>query len=211
MLLELRVRDFGIIEDIKWSLSQGLNVITGETGAGKSLVIDAVEALLAGKIDEENIRYGVDETYIQGVFILSKEVDTPRLRALLAESSLSTDEDTLVISCELRRRGRSVARVNRHTVSRGLLYRIGALLIDIHGQSEHLSLFNTEYHLDFLDSYAHTLELRYSFSTKASELSQAEQEIESLAKEEKEIANHEELLRFQIDEIRRAKLQEGEE
>ena len=211
MLLELRVRDFGIIGNIRWSLGKGLNVITGETGAGKSLVIDAVEALLAGKIDEENIRYGANETYVEGVFVLSEEVNTSQLSVLLADNGLSASEDTLVISCELRRRGRSVARVNGHAVSRGLLYQIGGLLIDIHGQSEHLSLFNTEYHLDFLDSYAHTLELRYSFSTKASELYQSEQEIESLAKEEKEIAQHEELLRFQIDEIRQAKLQEGEE
>jgi DNA repair protein RecN (Recombination protein N) len=211
LLLELRVRNFGIIEDIRWSLGKGLNVITGETGAGKSLVIDAVDTLLSGKLDEENIRYGANETYLEGVFILSKEFNTPQLRLLLSESGLSDSEDSLVISCELRRGGRSVARVNGHAVSRGLLYQIGGLLIDIHGQSEHLSLFNTEYHLDFLDSYAHTLELRNSFSTKALELYQAEQEIESLVREEKEIAQHEELLRFQIDEIRQAKLQEGEE
>ena len=212
MLLELRVRDFGIIEDMNWSLSSGLNVITGETGAGKSLVIDAIEALLSGKIDKENIRYGANETYIEGVFTFPKEVrDTPQLRALLLDNGLDTDDGTLVISCELHRQGRSVARVNRHTVPRGLLYQIGCSLIDIHGQSEHLSLLNTEYHLDFLDSYAHALDLRHSFGTKASELHQAEQELESLAKEGKEIAHHEELLRFQIDEIRQAKLQEKEE
>ncbi|GAI08815.1 unnamed protein product, partial [marine sediment metagenome] len=170
------------------------------------------EALLSGKIDEENIRYGANETHIEGVFTLSKkESATPQLRALLLDKGLDTDDGILVISCELHRQGRSVARVNRHTVPRGLLYQIGCSLIDIHGQSEHLSLLNTEYHLDFLDSYAHALYLRHSFGTKASELHQAEQELESLAKEGKEIAHHEELLRFQIDEIRRAKLQEGEE
>jgi DNA repair protein RecN (Recombination protein N) len=211
LLLELRVRDFGIIGDIKWNLGKGFNVITGETGAGKSLVIDAVEALLTGRINEEDIRYGANETYVEGVFVLPEEVNTPRLSVLLADNGLSAGEDTLVISCELRRLGRSVARVNGHAVPRGLLYQIGCLLIDIHGQSEHLSLFNTEYHLDFLDSYAHALELRHSFNTKASELYQAEQEIESLAKEEKEAAQHEELLRFQVDEIRQAELQEGEE
>ncbi len=176
MLLELRVRDFGIIEDMNWSLSSGLNVITGETGAGKSLVIDAVEALLSGKIDEENIRYGANETHLEGVFTLSKrENDTPQLRALLLDNGLDTDDGTLAISCELHRQGRSVARVNRHTVSRGLLYQIGCSLIDIHGQSEHLSLLNTEYHLDFLDSYAHALDLRHSFGTKVLEFHQVEQ------------------------------------
>ena len=211
MLLELRVRDFGIIEDIRWSPGKGLNVITGETGAGKSLVIDAVEALLTGKIAEEDIRYGAGETYVEGVFVLSQDADTPQLRTLLRDNGLDADEDTLVISCELRRRGRSVTRVNGHAVSRGLLYQLGCLLVDIHGQSDHLSLFDTEHHLDFLDAYAHTLELRHDFSTKAVELAQTEQEIESLAKEEKELNQHEELLRFQIGEIEQAKLREGED
>jgi DNA repair protein RecN (Recombination protein N) len=211
LLLELRVRDFGIIEDIRWSLGRGLNVITGETGAGKSLVIDAVEALLTGKIDEEDIRYGAGEACIEGVFVLSEEVSSPQLGAVLADNGLDAGEDTLVISCELRRGGRSVVRVNGHAVSRGLLYQLGCLLIDIHGQSDHLSLFNTEYHLDFLDAYAHTLELRRLFSTRAAELYQAEQEIESLTKAEKETAQREELLRFQVDEIRQASLREGEE
>jgi DNA repair protein RecN (Recombination protein N) len=211
LLLELRVRDFGIIEDIRWSLGRGLNVITGETGAGKSLVIDAVEALLTGKIDEEDIRYGAGEACIEGVFVLSEEVSSPQLGAVLADNGLDAGEDTLVITCELRRQGRSVARVNGHAVSRGLLYQLGCLLIDIHGQSDHLSLFNTEYHLDFLDAYAHTLELRRRFSTRAAELYQAEQEIESLTKAEKETAQREELLRFQVDEIRQASLREGEE
>ena len=212
MLLELRVRDFGIIEDMNWNLSSGLNVITGETGAGKSLVIDAVEALLSGKIDEENIRYGANETHIEGIFTLSeKESAIPQLKALLLDNDLDTEDGTLVISCKLHRQGRSVIRVNRHAVTKGLLYQIGCSLIDIHGQSEHLSLLNTEYHLDFLDSYAHTLDLRNSFGSKASGLHQAEQELETLTQERKEIAQHEELLRFQIDEIRQAKLQEGEE
>jgi DNA repair protein RecN (Recombination protein N) len=211
LLLELRVRDFGIIEDIRWSLGRGLNVITGETGAGKSLVIDAVEALLTGKIDEEDIRYGAGEAGIEGVFVLSEGASSPQLSALLAENGLGAGEDTLVITCELRRQGRSVTRVNGHAVSRGLLYQLGCLLIDIHGQSDHLSLFNTEYHLDFLDAYAHTLELRRRFGAKAAELYQAEQEIESLAKVEKETAQREELLRFQVDEIRQASLREGEE
>ncbi|MFC2068173.1 DNA repair protein RecN [Chloroflexota bacterium] len=212
MLLELRIRDFGIIEDMNWSLSSGLNVITGETGAGKSLVIDAMEALLSGKIDEENIRHGANETHIEGVFTLSnKENDAPQLRTLLLDNGLATDDGTLVISCEYHRQGRSVARVNRHMVPRGLLYQIGCLLIDIYGQSEHQSLLKTEYHLDFLDSYAHALDLRCNFGTKISALYQTEHELESLEKEGKEIADHEELLRFQIDEIGQAKLQEGEE
>ena len=211
MLLELRVKDFGIIEEMNWSLSHGLNVITGETGAGKSLVVDAVEALLAGKLDEEAIRYGANEAQIEGVFVLPQDERLLQLRELLAEKGLKADEETLIMNCELRRQGRSIIRVNGHAIPKGILNQIGRLLVDIHGQSEHLSLLDKKYHLDFLDSYAHTLDLRYSFISKAMELYKAEQELKTLAEEEKDLARREEFLRFQLDEIRRAKLREGEE
>jgi DNA repair protein RecN (Recombination protein N) len=212
LLLELRVKDFGIIEDINWNLSEGLNVITGETGAGKSLVIDAVEVLLSGKIDEENIRYGSDGTYIEGLFALpDRKSSLDGLKSLMDENGLSADDGTLVISCELKRQGRSVIRINRRAVPRNLLSQVGAYLIDIHGQSDHLSLLNTDYHIDFLDSYAHTLDLRQKFASLYSELSKAESELESLAKADKDTSAQEELLRFQADEIKKAKLVDGED
>jgi DNA repair protein RecN (Recombination protein N) len=212
LLLELRVKDFGIIEDINWNLSEGLNVITGETGAGKSLVIDAVEALLSGKIEEESIRYGSDGTFIEGLFELpDKQASLDSLKSLLEENGLSADDGLLVISCELKRQGRSVIRINRRAVPRSLLAQVGSCLIDIHGQSDHLSLLNTEYHIDFLDSYAHTLDLRQKFASLYSELLHAESELESLAKADKDTSSQEEFLRFQADEIRKAKLVEGED
>ncbi|MDD4924582.1 MAG: DNA repair protein RecN [Dehalococcoidales bacterium] len=212
MLLELRVKDFGIIEDINWNLSEGLNVITGETGAGKSLVIDAVEALLSGKIEEENIRYGSDGTFIEGLFAFpDKKASFDSLKSLLEENGLSCDDGMLVISCELKKQGRSVIRINRRAVPRSLLSQVGAYLVDIHGQSDHLSLLNTEYHIDFLDSYAHTLDLRQKFASLYSELLQAESELESLAKADKDTSAQEELLRFQADEIKKAKLVDGED
>ena len=211
MLLELRVRDVGIIEDINWNLGPGFNVITGETGAGKSLVIDAVEALLGGKPDEEIIRYGSNEARIEGVFSLPQDKGYTGLREVLAEKGLGTDEDTLVVYRELRRQGRSIIRVNGQAVPRGLLRQIGHLLIDVHGQSQHLSLLDNKSHLDFLDAYAHTLEMRQAFSTMAAELNQAEQELKSLAKDEQELARREEYLRYQVDEIGQAELYEGED
>lgn len=212
MLLELRVKDFGIIEDISWNLSDGLNVITGETGAGKSLVIDAVEALLSGKIEEESIRYGSDGTFIEGLFELPDKQDSPdSLQSLLDENGLYSDDGMLVISCELKRQGRSVVRINRRAVPRSLLSQVGTYLIDIHGQSDHLSLLNTDYHIDFLDAFAHALDLRKKYSLIYSELSQAESELELLAKADKDTSSQEEFLRFQAGEIRKAKLVEGED
>ncbi|MDP6043277.1 MAG: DNA repair protein RecN [Dehalococcoidales bacterium] len=211
MLLELRVKDFGIIEEINWSLGSGLNVITGETGAGKSLVVDALEALLAGNVCGEVIRHGADEACLEGVFSLPKDESFAPLRELLAQNGLVGDEELLVINGEFRRQGRRLFRVNRQAVSRGLLHQIGRFLIDIYGQSEHLSLLNIDYHLDFLDAYARTLELRRRFTARALQLAQVEQELKVLVEQEKDLARREEFLRFQVDEIRQAELREEEE
>ncbi len=174
-------------------------------------MIDAVEALLAGKLDEEDIRHGATGTRIEGVFALSRSRSTARLRELLAERGIESDEDTLVIHCELRREGRSVFRVNGHAVTRAFLQELGRSLVDVHGQSEHLSLLDRRYQLDFLDSYAHALDLRQSFAIKAAELHKAKQALETLVKEEKESAHRREFLRFQLDEIGHTSLREGEE
>ncbi|MFC1967924.1 DNA repair protein RecN [Chloroflexota bacterium] len=210
-MLELRVRNLGIIEDMSWRLRDGLNVVTGETGAGKSLVIDAVEALLAAKADEEVIRHGADEARIEGVFTLSRKENLSPLREILAQRDLATDEETFVIDCELRRQGPTIARVNGHAVPKAFMRQIGRLLVDIHSQSEHLSLLDRKTHLHFLDSYAHTIGLRSDFSVKATELHKVELELEALEKDEKDRARREEFLRFQRDEIDRANLREGEE
>jgi DNA repair protein RecN (Recombination protein N) len=211
LLVELRVKNLGIIEDMNWRLGEGLNIITGETGAGKSLVIDAVELLVAGKANEEVIRHGADQAQIEGVFSLSPKENLASLKELLAEKELAADEDTLVIDCQLRRKSPDVIRVNGHAVPKAFLRQLGSLLVDIHGQSEHLSLFDSKSHLDFLDAYAHTLELRQDFSAKAKELNKLEQELKALEKDEQERSRREEFLRFQAEEISRAKLKEGEE
>jgi DNA repair protein RecN (Recombination protein N) len=211
LLVELRVKNLGIIEDMNWRLDDGLNIITGETGAGKSLVIDALELLLAGKADEEVIRHGADQAQIEGVFSLPPKENLSSLRELLAEKELVADEDTLVIDCQLRRKSPDIIRVNGHAVPKAFLRQIGSLLVDIHGQSDHLSLFDSKSHLDFLDAYAHTMELRQDFNAKAKELYKVEQELKALEKDEQERARREEFLRFQLEEISRAQLKEGEE
>jgi DNA repair protein RecN (Recombination protein N) len=211
VLTELRVKDFGIIEAVTWAPAQGLNVITGETGAGKSLVVDAVAALLSGQVQEEDIRYGAEAAQVEGIFQIPDNRASEKLRGLLAEKGLETGEDTLLVSGDLRRQGRATPRINRQAVARSLLRDIGAYLVDIHGQSGHLSLLNREQHLDFLDAYARNRELRQDFGAMSSELNQAERELQTLQKSEQDIARQTELLNFQIDEIRRAKLQAGEE
>jgi DNA repair protein RecN (Recombination protein N) len=211
VLDELTVKGFGIIEGIDWKPAAGLNVITGETGAGKSLVIDAVEALLSGQAGEEDIRHGSDEARIEGCFGIAGNEKKAPLRELLAEKGLMADDDAVLLTCDFRRQGRTTPRVNRQAVSRSLLRDIGSALVDIHGQSQHLSLLRKEQHREFLDAYAHTLDLRHDFSLKVAELHQTEREIQSLTRSEKELARQADLLNFQIDEIQRAELGEGEE
>ncbi|MFC2010052.1 DNA repair protein RecN [Chloroflexota bacterium] len=212
MLLELKVSDFGIIERIDWQPSRGLNVVTGETGTGKSLVIDAIDTLLSGKANENEVRHGADAASIEAVFDLSKLGTASSLHSLLGENNLlEPGESQLVISGIIRRQGRSVFRVNDRAVSRELLQRIGSRLVDIHGQSQHLSLLNRDFHLDFLDAYAHTEELRDRFGDRAVQLAQVEQELKAIDEQEKDRARQTEFLRFQIDELKRADLKEGEE
>jgi DNA repair protein RecN (Recombination protein N) len=211
MLDELSVKNFGIIEEINWKPSAGMNVITGETGAGKSLVVDAVETLLSGQAKEEDIRHGSNEARVEGVFHQEAGEGYRALRELLKEKGLDVGDGTVLLTCEIRRQGRTTPRVNRQAVSRSLLKDIGAAMVDIHGQSEHLSLLNKSHHLNYLDAYAHTVEKRRVFAEATAALHQMEREIQSLSRDEQELARHIELLNFQIDEIKKAELQDGEE
>jgi DNA repair protein RecN (Recombination protein N) len=211
MLTELTVKGFGIIEAITWEPAARLNVITGETGAGKSLVVDAVEALLSGQVQEEDIRYGAEAAQIEGIFQIPHYQAMAPLRGLLAEKGLEAEENTILVSGDFRRQGRATPRINRQAVARSLLRDIGAYLVDIHGQSAHLSILNPGQHLDFLDAYAHTGELRHNFGELAAALYQAERELQMLQRSERELSKQAELLNFQIDEIKRAGLKVGEE
>ena len=209
MLVELTVKNYGIIEEVGWSPTAGFNVITGETGTGKSLVVDAVEALLTGQVSETDIRHGSDTARIEGIFEISGNASALPAK-LLSEKGLDSDDDTLLVTCDFRRQGRAAPRVNRQAVSKALLRDITASLLDIHGQSQHLSLLNKDRHLDYLDAYAHTRELREDFSVKVHELNDMEREIQKLSTNERDMTRQRDLLNFQIDEIKRAELQSGE-
>ncbi|PKH46050.1 DNA repair protein RecN, partial [Dehalococcoides mccartyi] len=210
MLVELRVKNFGIIEDITWSPGEGLNVITGETGAGKSLVIDAVESLLSGRIGDEQIRHQTNEATLEGIFYLNP-ASRLKIAALLAENGQELEDDTLIIRLESKLAGRSVLRLNGSAISRSVLSRLCPYLIDIHGQSEHLSLLNKSFHLDMLDGYAHTTTQRTEFARLANELTSLQRQLSEQEKINREAVRQQEFLRFQADEIEAANLAEGEE
>jgi DNA repair protein RecN (Recombination protein N) len=211
LLSELRIKNLGIIEEISWQLSDGLNIITGETGAGKSLLIDALELLLSGKPDAEAIRQGADEAQIEGIFKLDQTAAFSFLKELLVQKDLYEDDDILVITCRLRKNGSGVSRINGHTVTKSFLHQVGRLLVDVNGQNGTFSLLDGKSQLEILDAYADTIGLRNEFTAKADELQKKKQELHNLEQNERDRTQREEFLKYQLNELNQAQLQDGEE
>ena len=210
MLAELTIRDFAIIDDLRLSLAEGFVVFTGETGAGKSIIIDAVEQLLGGRGDSALVRAGAEMALVEGVFKLDDSV-LPVIRPILERESLLDDPPYLTLSREIRREGRSIGRVNGRTVSLGLLRELGEWLVDVHGQSEHLSLLRVREHLHLLDRYARADDLRQVFAAEYDALTQVRRDLEHLRQGERDAVRRAEMLTYQIQEIEASKLRPGEE
>jgi DNA repair protein RecN (Recombination protein N) len=210
MLIELRIQDFAIIEALELKLAPGFVVFTGETGAGKSIMIDAVEMLLGGRADSSMIRGGVEIAIVEGVFDLQSD-DQLALKAILQREDLSEQEAVLVLAREIRREGRNICRVNGRTVNLAIMREIGELLVDVHGQSEHLSLLRVPEHLQLLDRYARVEAQRQAYQESYRALNQVLDELKSLKRIENDAVRRADLLAFQINEIESAALKPGEE
>lgn len=212
MLEELRIRNFAIIDNLELGFAPGFNVITGETGAGKSIIIDAVEQLLGGKADNAMIRAGADRALIEGVFALDAHT-RPIVVEALRRADLLEDENAafVVLGREIRGSGRSTARVNGVTVAQDVLREISEALVDVHGQSEHLSLLRTASHIDLLDRYADLLEMRAAMATMVERVAGVRREIAALLADETALKRRAERLRADAEEIDAAQLKAGEE
>jgi DNA repair protein RecN (Recombination protein N) len=210
VLLELSIRNFAIIDELTMEFGPGFSVLTGETGAGKSIIIDGLDLLLGGRADSTMVRTGARRAQIEGVFAVPNSEN--RLAALLEREQLNGDDvDRLVLAREVRSTGRSSSRVNGHIVNLRLLRRITAGLVDIHGQSEHLSLMRVREHIYLLDRYAGLEGEREKVSGLVRQLYEVRSELSQLLHDERELARKVDLLTYQIDEIRNAALQPGEE
>ncbi len=211
MLLELRIRDLAIIDTLDLVYGPGFNVLTGETGAGKSIIIDAVDLLLGDRASPEVVRAGAERAEVEGTFQLPASV-ADHLAPLLAEHGLEGDAaDLLVLAREVRAAsGRSVARVNGRAVNMTLLGEIGSLLVDVHGQGEHLSLLREREHIGLLDRYAGLQAQAGEIADLARRLRALRRELEGLRQDERERARRIDLLTYQVQEIRAGKLQDGE-
>ena len=212
MLEELRVQNFAVIDRLDLSFGQGFNVITGETGAGKSILIDAVELILGGKVDSAFVRAGNDHSVIEAVISLDS-ANRSEVMAILAREDLVDAEnpDHVTLMREIRRQGRSTARVNGIAVKADILSAVGDRLFDIHGQSDHLSLFRPRHHIDLLDRYADLLEVRAGLANLVNALGHAQGEMRRLQEDKEAFQRRADLLRYEAEEIEAAALQPDEE
>jgi DNA repair protein RecN (Recombination protein N) len=210
MLIELRIENFAIIQNLQLQFIDGLVVFTGETGAGKSIILDALEAVLGGRAETSTIRTGADRAQVEAVFRLEPSIK-PAVHKLLEAEALLDDPDYITLSREIQHEGRNTARINGRIVTATLQREIGGYLVDIHGQSEHLSLLRVRNHLDLLDNFADVDEILSDYRKSYSELQDIRKSLNLLRQDEQDKARRVDMLTFQIQEIETAKLKPGDE
>ncbi|MDO4329239.1 MAG: DNA repair protein RecN [Lachnospiraceae bacterium] len=209
MLLELQVKNLALIEYARLELGPGLNILTGETGAGKSIIIGSVNMALGGKASRDIIRQGADSAYIELLF----SVDTPEQKeALKALEIQPTEDGTLIISRRILPT-RSVAKINDETVTTARLKQVTSLLIDIHGQHEHQSLLHINKHLEILDTYAKNQvnPWKEKISQEYKNYCALKERLASMQGGQEERLREADFCRFEIESIENAALKEGEE
>ncbi len=211
MLTELYIRDFAIIDELRLKFHNGFNVLTGETGAGKSIILDAVTLMLGGRADTTFVRAGATEAYVEATFTLSEPLKKIVGPILDGEGLDEEHEEYVLLSRELRLNGRNICRVNGRTVNLSVLRDVAEPLIDIHGQGEHLSLLHPRSHLPLLDSYAGVQAERATLGKEIAALMDVQNELADLRQNERMLAQRADMLRFQIEEIEAARLEESEE
>ena len=210
MLTELHIQNFAIIDKLDLRFDSGLIILTGETGAGKSIILDAVVMLIGGKADTTFVRTDSDAAFVEGVFHL-KGPEKEAVHFILNREELMDDPNYVVLMREVRKEGRSVARINGRTVNVGLLKELGALLIDIHGQAEHLSLLDPRAHLGLLDRFAEVSRPLGDYRQTYHSLLKLRRELTDLRKAQSDSERRIEMLTYQAEEIESARLKIGED
>lgn len=202
MLLNLHIKNVAVIDKLNIDFTDGFNALTGETGAGKSIIIDAINMILGGRVNKDLIRYGETKALAEGVFL----IDNPETEQVLEELGIEAEDDTLIISRDLNADGKSVCRVNGRITTAGCLRDIAKTIVNIHGQHDNVALLNANKHIDFLDSFGQTYELLSEYKNIYEERREILNKIESYKIDETEKQRKMDLLKYQIDEIKAADL-----
>src|SRR5438128_4518169 len=210
VLTELRVRDLAVIADVTLPLAPGLNVLTGETGAGKSMLVDALALLLGERASSDVVRPGAQKTVIEGAFEFTSAA-LSRLLPPFAALGVEVEEGRLVLKREISGEGRSRAWVNGSPTTASVLAQLGALLVDLHGQHETQSLLQAEPQRDIVDAFAHAEAERAAVAEAHRALALLQAEETSLASRRDEVRRRADYLRHVVTEIDQAKLKPGED
>ena len=204
MLSLLHIENIAVIDRADISFDQGFNVLTGETGAGKSIVIDAISAILGERAYRDMIRTGTNKASVRAIF-----TDVPQI-SWFADNGVEYDPET-VIQREIHLDGKNVCRVNGCLVSVSILRKLGTQLINIHGQHDSATLFDEDNHLTFLDAFGDNEQLRAAYTEKYEAVAKLRREIDKMTMDEGEKLRRMETLRYQIGEIEKAELEAGED
>jgi len=209
MLLEISIKNFAIIEAISLNFEKGMTVLTGETGAGKSIIIDAMNMMLGARATTDVIRHGAPKAEIEGLFSVE---NSHALQVIFDEQGIELG-DEIIIRREILQNGRSVSRVNGQMVNLSVLRAIGQHLVDIHGQHDQEELMRPQLHIQMLDEFGDTdfLELKQSYQTNFDAYRQMRKQLLEVKKNQEEHKARIEMLEFQMAEIESAALQPGED
>jgi DNA repair protein RecN (Recombination protein N) len=211
MLTLLNISNIALIDDLQVEFDRGLNLLTGETGSGKSIIVDALGVLIGGRFASEMIKAGETRAFIEGLFSVGRNLE---MEALLSSAGIELEAEErieILIRREMTSNGRNKIFINHQLATLALLKELRQFLVDIHGQGEQQTLFNPETHLELLDAYAGLLGLRQEVSAQYKHWSAIRRELDELRREDAEKFQLLDILRFQIEELERAQLTEGED
>ena len=210
MIHQLYIRNFAVIDELSLELGSGLNILTGETGAGKSIIVDAIGFALGERADSEAVRSGSEKAVVE---IVLEVTGSQAVIKVLEDAGISSEDGCIVVSREVQKTGKTQCRINGRPSPVALLKEVTDYLVDTHGQHEHQFLLKPERHMDVLDSWCgeEVLSLKLDVSERYSELQKLRKELHGLESDERERARMTDLYQFQAKEIADAKLAPGEE
>jgi DNA repair protein RecN (Recombination protein N) len=208
MLVELRIRDYAVVHDLTLQLGPGLNVLSGETGAGKSIIVGALSLLLGERASSDLVRAGADRASVEAVFDVEA---VPAVLERLEEFGLRLEDGLLILRREVAAEGRNRAWVSGSPTTAGIVGELGTALVDLHGQHEHQTLLRPRDQRDILDAFGGAADVAAEVSSLQRELTELRSELEAREERRRDVESRADFLRFQLDEIDRARLSPGED